>query len=345
MLADQATFICGHPKSGTSLLRAMLDSHSQLLVFPEETKFFRLVLPTIAGASAEEAARSVENRILGVFRWSADSPTAGQQGFLDRDYRHVDHDEIERVFRRRAASWDGDLLSLLPMAVLAYGEVSRGLDARTLRWVEKSPYNESYGQEIFARWPDARCIHVVRDPRDNYASYRRKHPSWSPGTFAFSWSLSVRRGRRNQQRFGAGRYRILRYEDLVLDPDVAIAALTEFLGIEDEPALRAPTRDGKAWGGNSMFGETFDGISRSPVGRSKKELDVLSRRTLEQILADEMSRLGYTIAPPLTAAERLAGSLARVKWRLRSLLPALMVRRFRRLGSSAAVSGAQRQSP
>jgi hypothetical protein len=180
---------------------------------------------------------------------------------------------------------------------------------------------------------------VVRDPRDNYASYRRKHPNWSPETFAFSWSLSVRRGWRNQRRFGAGRYHVLRYEDLVLEPDAAIAALTAFLGIEDEPALRAPTRDGKAWAGNSMFGETFDGISRSPVGRSKKELDDRSRRVLEQILANEMSRLGYSIAPPLSAAERLAGGFAWAKWRLRTLTPAHLVSRLGHFGSSVTVSG------
>ena len=35
ILPDRPVFICGHPKSGTSLLRAMLDSHPELLVYPE----------------------------------------------------------------------------------------------------------------------------------------------------------------------------------------------------------------------------------------------------------------------------------------------------------------------
>ena len=40
-LENAATFICGHPKSGTSLLLTLLDSHPQLVVYPEESHFFR----------------------------------------------------------------------------------------------------------------------------------------------------------------------------------------------------------------------------------------------------------------------------------------------------------------
>src|SRR3990172_5712525 len=64
VLEDNATFICGHPKSGTSLVRGMLDSHPQLIVFPEETKFFRRVLPEAAGRGMDETAGVVEDRIL-----------------------------------------------------------------------------------------------------------------------------------------------------------------------------------------------------------------------------------------------------------------------------------------
>ena len=38
-------FIIGHPKSGTSLLNALLDSHPQLLVLPEETDYYSIIWP------------------------------------------------------------------------------------------------------------------------------------------------------------------------------------------------------------------------------------------------------------------------------------------------------------
>ena len=44
-LRDSPVFIAGHPKSGTSLLRSVLDSHPELVAYPEETSFFRRYLP------------------------------------------------------------------------------------------------------------------------------------------------------------------------------------------------------------------------------------------------------------------------------------------------------------
>jgi hypothetical protein len=322
-LEDQATFICGHPKSGTSLLRGMLDSHPQLIVFPEETKFFRRVFPEAAGLGPEAGARVVGDRILQIFHWSPSMPAPGQAGFLDRDYTYLSHAPVEEVYRRRVAGWTGESGRLLAAAILAYGEASGRLGPQARRWVEKSPYNERYADRIFEWWPEARCLHVVRDPRDNYASYRRKHPDWTPAAFADSWRRSTVRGWRNQRKFGGERYHIIRYEDLVLETEEAITDIVRFLGIEDASTLRLPTRDGRTWKGNSMFGEDFEGISQRPVGRYAEALAESSRRELERQLEPEMTRLAYRFTPPLTLREKISGRVARMKWTWRSLRSAL----------------------
>jgi Sulfotransferase family len=318
-LEENATFICGHPKSGTSLLRAMLDSHPQLTVFPEETKFFRRVLPGSLAIARQERPRAVADHILHVFQWSSDSPTATQAGFLDRDYSHRSHARVLESYRRRVAGWAGDMGSLLSAAILAYGDASGRQGPETQRWVEKSPYNERFAHQIFNWWPEARCLHVVRDPRDNYASYLRKHPEWSPAAFAQSWKQSAARGWRNQRQFGPNRYLILRFEDLVLDTERAIAEIILFLGIHDAASLRAPTRDGTVWKGNSMFGDAFDGISRRPLGRYAGALAESDRRRIEAQLEPEMLRLSYPLTRPLSPAERVAGRVRRAKWAWRSI--------------------------
>lgn len=317
MLEDNATFLCGHPKSGTSLLRGMLDSHPQLIVFPEETKFFRRILPDLAGLGPDERAGLVEDRILHVFQWRADAPSPTQAGFRDRDYADVDAEAVRQAFRRRTAGWAGDEGRLLSAAILAYGEACGFIGAETRRWVEKTPYNERFAPRIYEWWPQARCLHVVRDPRDNFASYRRKHLDWTPETFADSWRRSTLEGWSNQARLGKDRYRVVRYEDMVLQTDAAIAEITGFLGIQDAGTLRSPTRDGRRWAGNSMFNEAFDGISRRPVGRYTEALSPEERRELEKRLGPEMARLGYPLTELLGLSDRLGGRALRVQsaWR------------------------------
>jgi hypothetical protein len=328
LLEDRAAFICGHPKSGTSLLRAMLDSHPQLVVFPEETKFFRQVLPALAGLEGPQAAAAVEDRLLRVFQWNTAAPVPSQAGFADRDYSHLDFDQVLASYRRLLGSWQGDPVRLLPLAILAYGEASGRLKPETRRWVEKSPYNERHAERIFAVWPEALCLHLVRDPRDNYSSYRRKHPDWSPAVFAESWRQSTRLGWKNQRRFGPDRYRMLRYEDLIVRTDESIDGIIRFLGIDDADTLRVPTRDGRVWMGNSMFGDAFADIDRRPVGRYARELAPDLSRELELHLAAEMGRFTYALSRPLTSGEKLAAAALRAKraWRavrssLRRTLP------------------------
>ena len=115
---------------------------------------------------------------------------------------------------------DGDMLSAV---ILAYGQVTGQITSATRHWVEKTPYNEHYAAQIFAWWPAALMVHTVRDPRDNFASYRRKHSNWSPDAFAMNWARSTQAGFDNLARFGADHYWMLRYEDLVVAPEAKTA--------------------------------------------------------------------------------------------------------------------------
>jgi hypothetical protein len=322
-LRDRPVFICGHPKSGTSLLRAILDSHPQLIVYPEETIFFRRFLPRAVGLDLEGQLALAEETLIHIFQWRRDQPVASQAGFPDRDYSAISFEQVRRILRRFSEGrhrHPGDVLSA---AILAYGEVSGLATPASRGWVEKSPYNEYYAGQIFAWWPEARCIHILRDPRDNYVSYRRKHPDWQPEFFAANWRRSTRAGVENRQRFGPARYLILRYEDLTQSPEAALRQLTDFLEIDWDASLAAPTRAGAQWAGNSMFSEQFQGISAAPVARWRDRLSPEDAAVIEQIAGAQMDEFGYP---------RLANGLAALKARYRALVWPLRRRlaRFRR---------------
>jgi hypothetical protein len=313
-----ATFICGHPKSGTSLVLTLLDSHPQLVVYPEETRFFRRWLPTARRWPLQDRAARGEDWLLRMFHWSGEKPHPSQAGFEDRDYSEIGFARVRDAYRRRVAGLDPDVSQLLPAAILGYGEATGQLGPRTRRWVEKSAYNEEYTTQMFAWWPEARCLHIVRDPRDNFVSYRRKKPEWPAETFAYSWRRSIHHGWRNQRRYGGQKYMILRYEDLVSTPEEVLERIRRFLGIDDSPALRRPTRAGRAWPGNSMFGETFASISGRPVGRFREYRGEGLVADLERLLRPEMRRLGYESVSP-AVGEWFGGNPVRMKWILRHL--------------------------
>ena len=295
-LRDCPVFVCGHPKSGTSLVRSLLDSHPQLVVYPEETIFFRRYLPEAQRLTLDEKLALADQLIVHIFDWNQTNPPAHQAGFLDRDYAYISLPAVSQAMRQLVAGGyrhDGDILSA---AVLAFGMVCGQLNEQTVHWVEKTPYNEYYVEQMLSWWPDALFIHVVRDPRDNFVSYRRKHPEWSARTFAESWSHSTQSGLASQNKYGPKRYWVLRYEKLIQSPDEVLPAICQFLGISDHPTLKTPTRGGKAWRGNSMFAEQFKQISTSPKGRWKETMSTDDLVLLEGLARSSMKPLGYELS-------------------------------------------------
>lgn len=290
---DHPIFICGHPKSGTTLLRAILDCHPQLVVYPDETFFFRGFVPEIRTLSIDEKLTLAKRYLLHFF----ESDNLNSNGDLSKatsiENYHIYAQTCEvmnEMLPNQAYRHDGDLLSA---AILAFGQVSNQLRAVTKYWIEKTPYNEYYANKIFKWWPDAHCLQVVRDPRDNFATYHRKHPGLAAQEFAASWNASLEVGNRNMERFGNDRYLIIRYEDLTLHPEPTIRKITEFLGIDDASILRQPTRNGIPWEGNSMFNDRFIGISSKPLGRWKTELSPLEVKIIDMVCQKGMKKSNY----------------------------------------------------
>jgi hypothetical protein len=303
-LRDSPVFIAGHPKSGTSLLRSVLDSHPELITYPEETVFFRRYLPNATGKDLAEKLALSDQYLTHIFEWNQENPPAHQLGFPDRDYSSFSAVEIRKAVRLYIAerfSHEGDMLSAV---MLAFGTVSGQLNTLSHHWVEKTPYNEHYAGQIFDWWPEARMVHTVRDPRDNFTSYHRKHADWSPEAFALNWVHSTLAGLKNRDRFGNPRYLLLRFEDLTSTPEAKLAQLCQFLGINDDPSLRRPVRGGKPWGGNSMFADQFTTISAAPVGRWTEALKPDEVATIELIAGPVMQSLGYPLTITWSSLDR-----------------------------------------
>jgi hypothetical protein len=322
-IENHPVFICGAPRSGTSLVKSLLDGHPELVVDPGESRFFIGFLPK-ARRMTEEQRVALAGEVL--LRYYHDEETANY-----RYVSHIPYASIRKSFLDRLEQSHKHLADYLPAAILAFWEASGQLDERKRYWVEKTPFNELYVEKILSWWKHARFIHIVRDPRDNYAASRRRDPAHSSvGAFAYVWLRSARLLRENSMRHGEGRYLTLRYEDLVREPKSEMARIVKFLGISDDESLARPTKAAGAhfWAGNSSYGTTFTGIEPSSVNRWRENVAASEIALLETLTAEEMEKQGYFPEMPASLGVRARTVPHRLLNLMRGLQSALSARLF-----------------
>ena len=210
-------FILGVRRSGTTLLRVMLDRHSELAV-PDESYF----IPQLAGRH--------RGRI---------NPDA----FAD-DLRRLPtlRDWSVRAEDVRARLAPGATLADGIRAVYELYAEARG----KRRWGDKTPMYMQHLRLLERLFPDALYVHLVRDGRDAALSFLSMPrgivtETWGrPRTvagFACQWRSEVLAARALGKRSGPGRYLEVRYEALVADPAGELRRTCDFAGLPYEPGM------------------------------------------------------------------------------------------------------------
>ena len=319
---DQAKpiFICGHRRSGTTLLVALLDDHPQLNVYPDESKFFYLFYPKVAqsGMSREEKIEHIIEKHFAFFKDVLATKTHAPPGYID-------HTEMANEFRhyivsRKKVQWHDYLQGM----ICAYAHVSLQDMTSVVGWVEKTTSSEIFASDIDQAFRDAKFIHIVRDPRDNYSSLksgwekRYRHLDDSSDIEDLREScimrglLGMKMGILNQQVLGKKKYRIIRYEDVVKHPEETLNKLSAFLNIDYHPSLLVPTICGLPWKGNNFEGKQFDGIRSTRVGQWKNRIGSEEAALMEFHFSEMMTRFNYE--PIFSEKEQLQAAQQHYEW-------------------------------
>jgi hypothetical protein len=151
------------------------------------------------------------------------------------------------------------------------------------RWGDKSLGAERHAELILSSYPAARIVHVLRDPRDRYASHKlhRGLGGGGLGSATALWRWSARLASRNEQRF-AGRYLVVRYEDLVTEPKSTLIKISQFLDL-DPPV-----------GDHALPGDAEPlAFTSASVGRFHDDIAEPERRFIELLTRNGMARWGY----------------------------------------------------
>jgi hypothetical protein len=169
------------------------------------------------------------------------------------------------------------------------------------RWGDKSLNTERYANFIFAAYPNAKIIHMIRDPRDRYASAlkRWKVIRGGAGSGTGMWLESVKLGEHNLKRFPS-QYMILRYETLAYKPEETLREVCDFIGEEYTPMMLSMqgAENFRDEGGNSSFEQHQPGdISTRSIGRYRKYLAPRSIAFMQTVAGKEMTAHDYPIEP------------------------------------------------
>ena len=295
-----ATFIVGHPRSGTSLLRALLDGHTDILVLPFETHLFDW-------ANSGDPVRSLLDRTR---LW----PT------LHRHRPSISRDEVEDVLTRAFDQTRGPRARLVAL-VEGWRELT-GAPSDT-RWVEKTPRHLYEATTLLEWFPaDARILAIRRDPRDVIASTLKQKPSRAIFQMALTGRLAHRIVTEHE---GDSRFSVVAYEQLVRDPVGTMQAVCQFLEVPYDPDVVTPTVLGAEYSGNSRFDAALKGVSEAAVGRYREILSEPQLERAEALLAPVLSAGGYTPMHPTRAVRHpiakaaIATIVASGLWRSRAL--------------------------
>ena len=203
-------FIVGSARSGTTLLRLILNAHPEVAV-PPESRF----ITELWSGEHEIELRGFLNALAAHKRFETwDLPIEAVEQEIGEATRVSYTDAISAAFG-------------------AYARVNG-----KSRWGDKTPrYVEHIGL-LGQLFPDARFIHLVRDGRNVALSYA--NVPFGPktvGKAAALWKSRVIAGREGGAALGGLRYLEIRYEDLVEDPAGETKDICEFLDLTFDPGM------------------------------------------------------------------------------------------------------------
>jgi Sulfotransferase family len=294
-----APFVVGVGRSGTTLLRLMLDAHPEMAV-PPETHF----IPDVIRACDRGASRERVVEIL------ARSRRWGDMGI-----------SVEKIRERFRALDRFDATSASRAIYLAYAE-HHGKP----RWGDKTPKYSLAMREIEDALPEARFVHLIRDARAVALSRvkmvegRGEKPP-HPAGVAGRWAKRIRQARVEGEALAG--YLEIRYEDLVADTERTLREVCEFVDLDFDPVMLdyhehaserlaeiardLPDAEGKRKG--VVAGEhrlKVHAMAKEPpslerISSWRTKLSAADQRACEEAAGDLLAELGYPVGDEVAA--------------------------------------------
>ncbi|MBI2715604.1 MAG: sulfotransferase [Rhizobiales bacterium] len=283
-------FIVCYPRSGSTLLRLMLDAHPAMAI-PPETMFNEIFQLARAAPPAAELPQAVLGAMTASQRWND---------------LHVSADALRGAFAQMGAAFS------VAEGLRAFYRLYAANHGKT-RFGDKTPGHIFWIPTIAELLPEAVFVHIVRDGRDIAASMRQLW--FGPGNdipaLAESWLKWLNAGFEAGAAY-PGRYLEVRYEELVERPEPVLRSVLAFIDLPFDAAVlrhheRAAERiaelgelleaDGRLFATReahrSIHQRTLEPPNEEQVGRFRRDLTAAEIADFESIAKPMLSRLRY----------------------------------------------------
>ncbi|PJF01607.1 sulfotransferase [Streptomyces carminius] len=308
--AEHPVLIVGTERSGSNLLRLILESHSRITV-PHPPHFMRYLAP-LAGSYGDLTQERNRARAVG-----------DALGLLRRHIHPWPHPiRADRIIAEPA----GPGLFGIVAAIYEQHRAATG----KARWGCKSTFMVAHVADVLRVFPDARFVWLVRDPCDVASSAKRAvfGPS-HPYRMARLWRAQQEKARAALDSWGPGVVHLLRYEDLVSRPEEEIGRLCDFLGEKPEPAMlrhhtSAAARQTAALA--DAWRRAGQPVSTDRIGAGRQGLSTRERLWVDKVTGPVKQSLGYpvdaragTVRDPRPSAVALRSVSLRARIEYRSM--------------------------
>lgn len=300
-------FVLGCHKSGTTLLRNLFDGHGDLFVIPTEIHFFANLGYSVKYSFRSQKARqlSVEQIKTNFINWIEKRNSEGYKlgdGFTKNRWNIS-------VLKNYLAS--SNLTSTKEISDTFHSALYKSIYGTeipgTKRIVEKSVENSEFVFEWLKLYPNAKFIHIIRNPYSNLVSLRKyiskkssnkrsrdKFPHLrNPINSMIDSFYDLRRNKRVVDN-----YLVVRYEDLVTNTISVMKKAADFINIEYDDILIVPTLFSEQWQGNSTRGEKFEGVSNTNLENWKNEITDFEINVVNNLFEDILEEYNYEKVKP-----------------------------------------------
>ena len=284
-LPQNPIFIVGSPRSGTTLLQSLIATQPGIYSFPE-THYFSVIekqavpdpaLDTIDGNRLEKALETIEKKL---------EFTLSQEVI-----------EALQVLAQQRRLTSKTLFESIVIHHLTRQKVTLDPPA-PFRWVEKTPTHCNFLHRIFALYPAARVLHIVRHPVPAVFSRKELFPTNKQTPLeelAHGWRRMQENVRRHQQEKPQSIHS-LRYEDLVERLPQTMEKIGMFLEIDlDTQLMRNHHRQATALtlGSEPWKQHTAARDIANTNHRYKDFVKAPEAARIEAIAAEQMAFFGY----------------------------------------------------